>query len=116
MSTDASLLPLAGRRSPCSRPRSAASLAFQVAPEGREARARRSRTRRSSWRRSWPAWWSSRDNRSADGWQSGRALVAGLLPDRGCGTGALVLWDVVGEPRLEPQPAGTSPSCSSSSR
>jgi PAS domain S-box-containing protein len=41
----------------------------------------------------------SRNNRSADGWQSGRALAAGLLLTA-LGTGGLVVWDIVGEPRL----------------
>ena len=42
-----------------------------------------------------------RNNRSADGWQSGRALGAGLALTA-IGTGALAVWDIVGHPRLEP--------------
>ena len=43
----------------------------------------------------------TRNNRSAEGWRSGRALVAGLILTA-AGTGGLVIWDLVGEPRLRP--------------
>ncbi len=42
-----------------------------------------------------------RHNRSADGWQSGRALTAGLVLTA-AGTGGLLVWDVVGDPRATP--------------
>jgi PAS domain S-box-containing protein len=39
-----------------------------------------------------------RHNRSSDGWQSGRALAAGLALTA-AGTGGLLIWDIVGDPR-----------------
>lgn len=39
-----------------------------------------------------------RHSRSADGWQSGRALAAGLSLTA-AGTGGLLIWDVLGDPR-----------------
>ncbi|MBA3691444.1 MAG: PAS domain S-box protein [Actinobacteria bacterium] len=42
-----------------------------------------------------------RHNRSTDGWQSGRALAAGLALSA-AGTGGLLLWDVVGDTRAIP--------------
>src|SRR3954468_17287689 len=75
-----------------------AALVFQVTPEGREARAVLAHGTLFV-----AAIVSgvvvSRNNRSADGWQSGRALATGLLLTA-LGTGGLVVWDIVGEPRL----------------
>lgn len=42
-----------------------------------------------------------RHDRSADGWQSGRALAAGLVLTA-AGTGGLLIWDIVGDARADP--------------
>ena len=77
-----------------------ATLVFQVTPEGREARLVLAHG--TLFVAAMVAGVVvSRNNRSADGWQSGRALAAGLLLT-GLGTGGLVLWDVLGEPRFDP--------------
>jgi PAS domain S-box-containing protein len=77
-----------------------AVLVVQVVPEGREARAVLAHGTLFV-AAVVAAVVVGRNNRSADGWQSGRALGAGLILTA-IGTGALVVWDIVGEPRLEP--------------
>jgi len=75
-----------------------AALVVQVTPEGREARAVLAHGTLFV-AAAVAAVVVGRNNRSADGWQSGRALAAGLALTA-VGTGALVVWDIVGEPRL----------------
>ena len=77
-----------------------ASLVFQVTPEGREARAVLAHGTLFV-AAAVAGVIVSRNDRSADGWQSGRALAAGLILTA-AGAGGLVIWDVVGEPRLAP--------------
>ena len=93
------LFPLAGRSRPA-RYRDRARWCSRSPP--RVARpASCSRTGRSSWRR-WlcPVWWSAVTTGRRNGWQSDGARRR--TAPHGTGTGALVLWDVLGEPRYEP--------------
>ena len=75
-----------------------ATLVFQVTPEGPQARAVLAHGTLFV-AAVVAAVVVSRNNRSGDGWQSGRALGAGLILTA-AGTGGLVIWDIVGEPRL----------------
>src|SRR5262245_50624117 len=79
-----------------------AILVFQFVPDGREARAILAHGTLfvAATVAAVVVW---RNDRSADGWTSGRALGAGLVLTA-IGTGALVIWDIVGSPRLEPSP------------
>ncbi len=75
-----------------------ASLVFQFTPEGREARAVLAHGTLFV-AAVVAAVVVGRNNRSTDGSRSGRALAIGLVLTA-AGTGGLVIWDVVSEPRL----------------
>ncbi len=76
------------------------ALVFQLVPDGRQARAILGHgTLFVAAAVAAVVVW--RNNRSADGWQSGRALAAGLTLTA-LGTGALVVWDIAGAPSLQP--------------